>query len=85
MLNGMCSAGNATLTAKVAACDVIHATDGWMYIRFPDEEKTGGVRQCCKCSGPSVPGSGYILLDWPQKPETQYMGTEMVNGMSARC
>jgi hypothetical protein len=72
----VCSLGSPQLTAKGAQCNVLHATDGWLYISFPASGK------CCKCT--DDPSMGLVRPDWLRHPETQFLGVESVNGAPAQ-
>ena len=69
----VCSLGSPNATARGAPCNVIHATDGWLYIAFPS------MAQCCKCT--DDPSMGIVKADWLRHPEVQYLGAETVNGV----
>ena len=71
----VCSLGSPNATARGAPCNVIHATDGWLYIAFPS------MTQCCKCT--DDPAMGIVKADWLRHPEVQYLGAETVNGVEA--
>ena len=71
----VCSRGSPNLTAAGVPCDALHATDGWLYIRFPQRGR------CCRCT--DDPSLGFVKSDWLRQPETRYMGTELVDGVQA--
>ena len=71
----VCSRGSPSLTTAGVPCDVLHATDGWLYINFPQRGR------CCRCT--NDPSVGLVKNDWLRHPETRYMGTEQVNGVQA--
>lgn len=53
-------------------CDVIHSTDGWTYISFPEKNF------CCKCENTF----GSVKYEWLQTNST-FIGYETINGVVA--
>lgn len=71
----VCKQGSPALTAQGASCNVIHSSDGWLYIEFPGQQK------CCKCT--DDPSMGSVRVDWLRHPETVYRGVTTINGIEA--
>ncbi len=71
----VCSRASPSLTAKGVPCDVLHASDGWLYIAFPQWGR------CCRCT--DDPSLGFVRSDWLRQRETRYLGTETVGGVEA--
>ena len=59
----VCKQGSPDLTAQGVSCNVIHSSDGWLYIAFPGQQK------CCKCT--DDPSMGSVRADWLRHPEVK--------------
>ena len=65
----VCKQGSPALTAQGASCNVIHSSDGWLYIAFPGQQK------CCKCT--DDPSMGSVRADWLRHPEVKRLSLNL--------
>ena len=63
----VCNQGSSNLTKQGRTCNVVHATDGWLYILFPGDVETATDLHCCKCT--DDPAMGFVRADWLRHPE----------------